>query len=120
MNTTLNLHPADIAENLSTLSRQERNLAFLKLTGEQKGIVFPFLSIDIQKEIIKGLAKKDYAEMLNNLEPDDRTGLFDNFPDELIKYSINLLNDVEKQIALDLIGYDKNFRSYTSMNTFFL
>lgn len=108
MNYYIDVHPADIAEELSQLKKKERDLAFLKLNSEQKASVFSLLDFDIQSEIVRSLAQEDYAEVLNNLEPDDRTELFENFPDELIKYSINLLNDTEKQIALDLIGYKED------------
>ncbi|MCP1995792.1 magnesium transporter [Flavobacterium sp. HSC-61S13] len=108
MNYYIDVHPADIAEELSKLKKKDRDLAFLKLNSEQKASVFSLLDFDIQSEIVRSLAQEDYAEVLNNLEPDDRTELFENFPDELIKYSINLLNDTEKQIALDLIGYKED------------
>lgn len=108
MDTFIDLHPADIAEALSDMKKKDRNLAFLKLTPEKKVEVFAFLEIPLQQEIVKSLAEKEYAEVLNNLEPDDRTELFESFPDELIKYSINLLNNEEKQIALNLIGYKED------------
>lgn len=102
------MHPADIAEAISEMRRRERNLHFLKLSPELKVEVFSFLEINIQEEIVRSMTREDYAEVLNNLEPDDRTELLENFPDELIKYSINLLNDTEKQIALNLIGYKED------------
>lgn len=45
---------------------------------------------------------------MNNLDPDDRTELLENFPDELIKHSINLLNPEERAIALNLFGYKED------------
>ena len=102
------MHPADIAESISEMRRRERNLHFLKLSPELKVEVFSFLDINIQEEIVRSMTREDYADVLNNLEPDDRTELLENFPDELIKYSINLLNDTEKQIALNLIGYKED------------
>ncbi|WP_158961206.1 magnesium transporter [Myroides fluvii] len=102
------MHPADVAEAISAMRRRERNLHFLKLSPELKVEVFSFLEINIQEEIVRSMTREDYAEVLNNLEPDDRTELLENFPDELIKYSINLLNDTEKQIALNLIGYKED------------
>jgi len=61
-----------------------------------------------QIEIIKSLGNIELSEVLNNLPPDNRTKLFDNFPDHLIKRSISLLNSQEKEIALNLIGYNKD------------
>ncbi|MCC9043033.1 magnesium transporter [Myroides sp. M-43] len=106
--TFKDMHPADIAEAITEMKRTERNLAFLKLSPDLKVEVFSFLDINIQEEIVRSMTQEDYADVLNNLEPDDRTELLEDFPDELIKYSINLLNDKEKQIALNLIGYKED------------
>ncbi|NBA88366.1 magnesium transporter [Emticicia sp. CRIBPO] len=101
-------HPADVAEQLAALDPQQRNLTFLKLSGEQQGDVFPYFEPVVQQEIIKSLGDREFSEILNNIDPDDRTTLFDNFPDQLIKHSINLLNVDEREIALNLIGYEKD------------
>ena len=102
------LHPADIAERLTDLDTNERNISFLMLPSERKNQVFRFLRPQIQIEIIKALGTKELSEVLNNLPPDNRTKLFENFPDHLIKSSINLLNNEEREIALNLIGYEKD------------
>lgn len=106
--TFKDMHPADIAEAITEMKKTERNLSFLKLSPDLKVEVFSFLDINIQEEIVRSMTQEDYADVLNNLEPDDRTELLEDFPDELIKYSINLLNDKEKQIALNLIGYKED------------
>lgn len=103
-----NLHPADIAEDLTQMEKSERNLAFLMLPSDRKNLVFKFLKPQTQLEIIKALGTKELADVLNNLPPDNRTKLFENFPDPLIKSSINLLTPEEREIALTLIGFDKD------------
>lgn len=102
------LHPADIAERLSLLDARNRSISFLMLTNETKTEVFPYFETGIQQEIVKLLGDRDFSEILNNMSPDDRTEILENFPDDLIKRSINLLNREEKEIALNLIGYPKN------------
>lgn len=101
-------HPADIAEHLAELNNKDRNLSFMLLSGQMKADVFPYFDSTIQQEIAKSLAEKDLAEMLNKMNPDDRTRLFENFHEQFIKYSISLLNDHEKETALNLIGYKKD------------
>lgn len=101
-------HPADVAEYLTDLESKERNISFLMLPPERKTLVFRFLQPQVQIDIIKSLGSKEQADMLNNLPPDNRTKLFENFPDDLIKTSINLLNNEEREIALTLIGYEKD------------
>lgn len=107
-NKMLNQHPADIAEQLTELNSKDRNIAFYTLPHDKKASVFSFFNPSIQQEIVKSLTDKDLADVLNNLDPDDRTELLENFPDELIKHSINLLNNEERSIALNLIGYNEN------------
>ncbi|WP_139855380.1 magnesium transporter [Aequorivita sinensis] len=103
-----NQHPADVAEQLRDMDNDERNLSFLMLTSEKKTEVFRFLEPSFQIKIIKALGNQELSDVLNNLPPDNRTKLFENFPDYLIKTSINLLNPEEREIALSLIGYKKN------------
>jgi len=98
-------HPSDIAEVLGELNEKERLLAFLLLPGELKSEVFTYFSYSTQEEVLKKLGSIDTAEMLENMAPDDRTEIFESFPDLLIKESINLLSPEEKRIALNLLGY---------------
>lgn len=100
-----NSHPSDIAEVLSELNDKERVLAFLLLPGELKSEVFTHFNYTAQEGLLKKLGSSDTAEMLENMAPDDRTEIFENFPDLLIKESINLLSPEEKSIALNLLGY---------------
>lgn len=101
-------NPADIAERLSELHADERLLAFLKVPKEYKAEVFSHLDPSFQEETIRRIGSEEVSEILNAMTPDDRTALFEDFPDELIKYSINHLNHQERRIALKLLGYDVN------------
>lgn len=101
-------HPADIAEQFSELNKKDRNLSFMMLSGQKKAEVFPYFELAIQQEIAKSLGDNDLAEVLNKMSPDDRTQLFENFPDQIIKHSISLLGEKEKDTALNLIGYKKD------------
>ncbi len=101
-------NPADIAETLSELPVKERVLAFLKVPKQYKAEVFSHLDPDFQEETIRNIGSEEVSEILNAMTPDDRTALFEDFPDELIKYSINHLNPQERRIALKLLGYDSD------------
>ncbi len=107
-NNELIFNPADIAENLSKLRLDQRLLEFLKVPKQYKAEVFSHLDPDFQEETIRGIGSEEVSEILNAMTPDDRTALFEDFPDELIKYSINHLNPQERRIALKLLGYDSD------------
>ena len=108
MPNILTKHPADMAEHIEKLSKTERNLAFLTLDGERKTKVFPYFHRAIQKELLKNLGNKETSELLNNLAPDDRTAIFNDFPDHLIKEAVSVLNDQERDEAMKLLGYESN------------
>lgn len=100
-----NEHPSDIAEWIENIDENERLISFLKLPKNLKTDVFSYISPSIQQELILELGNNRAAELLETMAPDDRTEIFENFPDDFIKESINLLSDKEKQIALNLLGY---------------
>lgn len=101
-------HPADIAEQLAALDERERDISFLMLSGHKMAEVFPYFEPEVQQQIVMSLGDNKLSDVLNKMDPDDRTHLFENFPDEIIKHCINLLGVKEREIALNLIGYHKD------------
>lgn len=101
-------HPHDIADAIAALEEREQPISFLLLPGELKGQVFSYLEAPAQENILKSLGSEAVAEVLRNMPPDDRTQVFTNFPDTVIKEAVNLLPEAERKIALSLIGYDEN------------
>ncbi|PQL90519.1 magnesium transporter [Apibacter adventoris] len=102
------LHPKDIAEQLAELNEKDRILNFFLLPRVQKTEVFTYLDPKTQQELLHGLGKKDIADLLNEMAPDDRTDFFVDLPDDLIKNTINLLDENERKIALQLLGYPED------------
>ncbi|WP_270088051.1 magnesium transporter [Sphingobacterium sp. SYP-B4668] len=102
------LHPADIAEQLSDLKGKELYTAFSSFPLELRLEIFSFFDSAVQYTLLKQLSERELTELLNNLKPDLRNELFSKLPDQLIKYLINLLNEREKQMALELIGYKED------------
>ncbi|MDQ3291578.1 MAG: magnesium transporter [Bacteroidota bacterium] len=102
------LHPNDLAEILAEKTGKEKVLSFLLLPPPLKAETFSYLNAAEQEEIIKSLGSTQLAEILNKMAPDDRTQLFADIPDELIKGAINLLSEEERKIAVNLLGYPEN------------
>ncbi|QRQ62679.1 magnesium transporter [Sphingobacterium multivorum] len=102
------LHPADIAEEISRLSKGEQHQEFMDYPLEDRLEIFSFFEMDVQYTLIKSMTEHELSELLNNLKPDTRNELLSELPDDLIKYLINLLNEREKQMALELIGYKED------------
>ena len=101
-------HPSDIAEIIGELDSKEQTLVFLLLPSNLKTNVFSHLDVATQETVLKNMGSKELGEILNEMAPDDRTALFEDFPDLLIKDVTNLLGDEERKVALNLIGYPEN------------
>jgi magnesium transporter len=83
-------------------------LSFLLLAGEAKAEVFPYFDSEIQQELILNLGNEATKELFNELAPDDRTLLLTDFPDSIIKEITNLLDQKEREQALNLLGYESD------------
>ena len=105
-------------DRISSLSEKERDIAFLMLPGKEKAEVFPYLEMPVQEDLAKSLGNRELAEILNNLDPDDRTALFTDFPDNLIKHCINLLNKEQKE-ALKKFAETMGESNYEEQKKFF-
>lgn len=102
------LHPSDIAAKIAELNDKETTLAFLMLKSKLKSQVFSYLTDADQHQVLKHLGSQEIADILNSMPPDDRTEMFENFPDELIKKIIRHLSDEEREVAVALLGYPSN------------
>jgi magnesium transporter len=108
MNENTSTHPSDIAMRIALFEDREKTLAFLNLPGEKKSEVFAYLPRTDQKKIVKQLGSKEIAGILNGMTPDDRTRMFERFPDKMIKEVIRYLPEEERKITLGLLGYPAN------------
>ncbi|HON17951.1 MAG TPA: magnesium transporter [Salinivirgaceae bacterium] len=96
-----------IAELIETLEDNNDVIVFRLLAREQAKEVFQILEPDKQEDIIEQLAKnvRIITSLLNDLDPDDRTALFEELPGKITQRLIQLLSPEERQIAVRLLGY---------------
>jgi magnesium transporter len=70
--------------------------------------VFKILEFPTQQRIIQSLPPNTTAELLNELNPDDRTDFLEELPSDVVRELIKLLNPEERKITLSLLGYPDN------------
>lgn len=99
-----------IAEILEDLNEEEEIIVFRLLSREQAKEVFQLLSQDKQEEIIDGIAHnvQNLSNLLNDIEPDDRTAFFEELPGKVSQKLIQLLSPKEKDITVQLLGYPED------------
>jgi len=102
------LPPGDIAEAMHELTHEEKAIVFRILPHSIASIIFEYLEIDDQVNLIKGLGKEKVAAILNDMSADDRTALFEELPGPVVKQLLELLSIQERITAQTLLGYPEN------------
>jgi magnesium transporter len=59
-------------------------------------------------ELLKSMGREEVTEILNEMDPDDRTALFEDLPSAAAKQLIQLLSPEERKVAVTLLGYPEN------------
>ena len=105
-----NLEPFQIADLIEFLPKQEKILLFRILSRTSAKEIFQHLSFEEQEDIIEGIAGNVHrlAELLNDLDPDDRTAFFEELPGEVSQRLLQMMSVEERKIALQLLGYPKD------------
>jgi len=100
----------DITDLIENLPDEEGVVVFRMLNRNQAKEVFQLLPYEKQEEIIDGLAHKNYklSELLNDIEPDDRTAFFEELPGNVLQPLIQLLSPEERKTAVQLLGYPED------------
>ena len=99
----------EVAELIEFLPKGERVLLFRILSRESAKEIFEHLSYDEQIGIIEGIADNvaKLTDLLNDLDPDDRTAFFEELPGEVSQRLMQMLSAEEHKITVKLLGYPK-------------
>ena len=105
-----NLEYFQIAELIESLPKQEQILLFRILSRESAKEIFSHLSYEEQAGIVEGIAGNvtQLADLLNDLDPDDRTAFFEELPGTVSQRLLQVLSAEEREIAIRLLGYPKD------------
>ena len=98
---------SDVAELIYENEAKEIEI-FLQLSMPRALALFKILEHPTQKRIIKNLPPTKSAEILNEMQPDDRTSFFEDLPNEVVRELIKTLVPEERKITLSLLGYPEN------------
>lgn len=95
---------ADVAELLSEYPDYESQI-IANLSIHRAASTFKILDFPTQKRIISQLPSFKTAELLNELQADDRTDFLEDLPKEVLRDLIKLLEPEERLVTLSLLGY---------------
>jgi magnesium transporter len=102
-----NWPPPAVAREIRALAPVEQALVLRLLPRRIAAATFEFLNRPTQERLLKAMGQAELATLLNDMAPDDRTGLLDESPAEMTKQLLAVLTDEERRVALSLLGYPR-------------
>lgn len=95
---------ADVAELIDEYPEFEARI-IANLSIHRAASTFKILDFPTQKRIVSELPSFKTAELLNELQADDRTAFLSEVPKEVLRDLIKLLDPEERLVTLSLLGY---------------
>jgi magnesium transporter len=102
------LHPSDIAEIISNLSRSEHEDILRKLDIKQLAETLEEVEPDFQASIIEHFSDEKMADVLEEMSPDEATDLLAELPDERRQDLLKLMETEEADEVRELLSYDED------------
>jgi magnesium transporter len=102
------LHPADLAEILSDLSRQEGSKILETLDIETLADTLEEVEPDFQVSLIERMPDDRVADVLEEMAPDEAADLLAELPQERKRELLDLMEDKEAEDVLRLLNYPED------------
>lgn len=104
---TVDAHPADIAELLNELKRDEAVYVYRLLDEEKAAEVMLELDDDVREKLLSSLTSREIAEeLIENIDSDDAADVIAELPEQKQEEVIALLEDEEQASdIIDLMTY---------------
>jgi magnesium transporter len=102
------LHPADLAEILSDLSRQEGRDFLEALDIETLADTLEEVEPDFQASLLEGMSDERVVDVLEEMEPDEAADLLAELPEERSHELLELMEDEEAADVRKLLEYPED------------
>jgi magnesium transporter len=96
---------ADIVEIIKSLEISEQVILFRLLSKETASEVFSLLAHEEQEVLLEHFGMDRVKEIIEGMEPDDRTELFDELPDKMVRRLMWLLSPEDRKTVNRLLNY---------------
>lgn len=102
----LEIHPADSAQFIADLDKDDAQKIFIALPKKNKLAVFENFSNTMKAFVLSSIDDRDKVMILNNTPIDELTDLFDSFSNQELKEYLLFLNAHDRQKVLSLLEFD--------------
>jgi magnesium transporter len=100
--------PSEITDLLLSLPEEDQPILFRLLRRQKAADVFASLHAEQQQQLLKNLTNEHIRTLLDELDPDDRTKLFEEFPAQITQQLMTLLSPEDLREARKLLGYPED------------
>ncbi len=105
-NRFLQIHPADIAQFITDIDKDDAQALFIALPNELKLAVFENFSNSMRYFVLSISEDRDKVAILNATPIDELTDLFDSLSNQELKEYLLFLNAHDRQRVLSLLEFD--------------
>ncbi len=108
LNLLIDLHPADIADFLNELKKEERKYIFPLLPTEKASAVLTELDSPIVDQILEDVSEKQLSTLVDKMESDDAADIISELPDEIAQSVLDQIPEKISEDVKELLAYDED------------
>jgi magnesium transporter len=112
------LHPADLAELISQVSREEGTTLFKDLDLETAAEALSELKPEKQAEMINSIDTEKAADILEEMQPDEAADVLSDLPTEKAKEILEAIDKEEAEDIQELLGHEEDTAGGLMTNIF--
>ena len=95
-NLLIELHPADIADIITTLRKEERKYLFPLLPAEMASAVLPELDPPLVEQLLEDVSERELSGLVDKMDSDDAADILSDLPVETAR---NILEQIPADIS---------------------
>src|SRR5262245_33683343 len=104
-----NLHPATVAEALAGEFAVEHVWRFLETTSiANQAAIFAYFPPEWQVEMVEGTGRKQMAQLIEKMSPDDRADLLRRLPPKVTESLLRLVDEADRRDIAQLVKHPEN------------
>lgn len=112
------LHPADIAEIISSVSRDEGATLFKELDIEAAADTLPELEPEVQTALITEMEPQMASDIIEQMAPDSAADILSDLPAEKVKLILELIEKEDAEDIQELLSHEEDTAGGLMTNEF--
>lgn len=101
-------HPADLAEAISDLEREERISFFSIISPKKAALVLPKMGPVLRKELLEKIEETFLSSILKEMSSHDVIDILEELPENWVQQLLDLMKREKAESIAKLLGYKEN------------